>query len=248
MSNAAHNHHLVNSLLAGNGLPATGETPDLVPPRAIAAVNIVKEFDTEHGRRRVLDGISFKVHMGERIAILGRNGAGKSTLIQILSGLQRPTSGHVDRGLRMSWPLAFAGGFEGDLTGYDNIRFISRVYNAPFREVFDYVDSFAELGRLLYEPMRFYSSGMKMRIGFALSLAINFDCILIDEVILVGDRHFQEKCVRELFEYRKHCAMIIATHGMDVVTQYCSQALVMKNGRGRVFTDLDMAVKIYSSL
>jgi capsular polysaccharide transport system ATP-binding protein len=227
---------------------AEGAIPNLAPDRTIAAVEIVKEFDTEHGRRRVLDGISFKVGMGERIAILGRNGAGKSTLIQILSGLQRPTSGRVDRGLRMSWPLAFAGGFEGDLTGYDNIRFISRVYNAPFQEVFDYVDNFAELGKLIFEPMRFYSSGMRMRIGFALSLAINFDCILIDEVILVGDKHFQEKCLRELFEYRKHCAMIIATHGMDVVTQYCSKALVMKNGRGRVFTDLQLATKIYSSL
>ena len=221
---------------------------NLGPERTIAAVNIVKEFDTEHGRRRVLDNISFKVRMGERIAILGRNGAGKSTLIQILSGLQRPTSGHVYRGMRMSWPLAFAGGFEGDLTGYDNIRFISRVYNAPFQDVFDYVDDFAELGKLIFEPMRFYSSGMKMRIGFALSLAINFDCILIDEVILVGDRHFQGKCVRELFEQRRHCAMIIATHGMDVVTEYCSQALVMKNGRGRVFTDLPLATRIYSSL
>ena len=221
---------------------------DLAPERHIAAVNVVKEFDTEHGRKRVLDGISFKVRMGERIAILGRNGAGKSTLIQILSGLQRPTSGRIERGLRMSWPLAFAGGFEGDLTGYDNIRFISRIYNAPFREVFEYVDSFAELGRNIFEPMRHYSSGMKMRIGFALSLAINFDCILIDEVILVGDRHFQEKCVRELFEYRKHCAMIIATHGMDVVNDYCSSALVMKNGRGRVFDDLQLATRIYSSL
>jgi capsular polysaccharide transport system ATP-binding protein len=223
-------------------------TRSLAPERVIAAIDIVKEFETEHGRRRVLDGISFKVGMGERIAILGRNGAGKSTLIQILSGLQRPTAGHIHRGLRMSWPLAFAGGFEGDLTGYDNIRFISRVYNAPFKDVFDYVDDFAELGKLIFEPMRFYSSGMKMRVGFALSLAINFDCILIDEVILVGDRHFQAKCVRELFDKRRHCAMIIATHGMDVVTDYCSSALVMKNGRGRVFTDLHLATRIYSSL
>ena len=233
---------------ATEGPLVEGVRPELAPERHIAAVNIVKDFDTEHGRKRVLDGISFKVGMGERIAILGRNGAGKSTLIQILSGLQRPTSGRIERGLRMSWPLAFAGGFEGDLTGYDNIRFISRLYNAPFREVFEYVDSFAELGRNIFEPMRYYSSGMKMRIGFALSLAINFDCILIDEVILVGDRHFQEKCVRELFEHRKHCAMIIATHGMDVVTDYCSSALVMKNGRGRVFDDLQLATRIYSSL
>ena len=242
MSMAAVRPAPAGALLSGGGVQG------LAPDRAIAAVNIVKEFDTEHGRRRVLDGISFRVGMGERIAILGRNGAGKSTLIQIMSGLQLPTSGHIHRGLRMSWPLAFAGGFEGDLTGYDNIRFISRVYNAPFKEVFDYVDSFAELGKLIFEPMRFYSSGMKMRVGFALSLAIDFDCILIDEVILVGDRHFQQKCVRALFEEKRHCAMIIATHGMDVVTSYCSQALVMKNGRGRVFTDLELATRIYGSL
>ncbi len=222
--------------------------PDAVPDRSIAAIDVVKEFDTEHGRRRVLDGISFKLLMGERIAILGRNGAGKSTMIQILSGLQKPTTGRIHRGLRMSWPLAFAGGFEGDLTGYDNIRFISRIYNAPFRETFDYVDDFAELGKYLFEPMRFYSSGMKMRLGFALSLAINFDCILIDEVILVGDQHFQAKCARELFENRKHCAMIIATHALDVVTTYCTQALIMKNGRGRVFTDMPLAARIYASL
>ena len=234
-------------------MPLTLAAPDptadsLVPERVIAAVNVVKEFETDHGRRRVLDGISFKLGMGERIAILGRNGAGKSTLIQILSGLQRPTSGHIHRGIRMSWPLAFAGGFEGDLTGYDNVRFISRVYNEPFSEIFRYVDDFAELGKYMFEPMRFYSSGMKMRLGFALSLAMNFDCILIDEVILVGDRHFQEKCARELFDLRKHCAMIIATHSLDVVTTYCNQALVMKNGRGRIFTDMHLATRIYSSL
>lgn len=241
------------SLASTPDMPLTLAAPDptadsLVPERVIAAVNVVKEFETDHGRRRVLDGISFKLGMGERIAILGRNGAGKSTLIQILSGLQRPTSGHIHRGIRMSWPLAFAGGFEGDLTGYDNVRFISRVYNEPFSEIFRYVDDFAELGKYMFEPMRFYSSGMKMRLGFALSLAMNFDCILIDEVILVGDRHFQEKCARELFDLRKHCAMIIATHSLDVVTTYCNQALVMKNGRGRIFTDMHLATRIYSSL
>lgn len=217
-------------------------------PRKIDVVDLVKEFHTEHGKRRVLDGISFSVGMGERIAVLGRNGAGKSTLIQILSGLLRPTSGRIDRGLRMSWPLALGGGFEGDLTGYDNIRFISRIYNAPFRDTYDYVADFTELGRHLQVPVRYYSSGMRMRLAFALSLAIDFECFLIDEVILVGDRRFQEKCHFEIFENRRHCAMILAIHATDIVHSFCNSALVLKNGRGRVFSDVKLATDIYGSL
>lgn len=218
------------------------------PERAIIAENLVKEFVTEAGVRRVLNGISFRVGPGERMAVLGRNGAGKSTLIKVLAGLQRPTSGRVHRGLFMSWPLALGGGFEGAMTGYDNIRFIARIYNVPFRQTYDYVADFTELGRDLQVPVRFYSDGMRMRLAFALSLAIDFECLLIDEVLLVGDRRFQEKCHREIFENRKHCGMILAVHGLDVVEEYCSQALVLKDGRGRVFTDVKLATRIYATL
>jgi capsular polysaccharide transport system ATP-binding protein len=164
---------------------------DLVPRRSIDAIGIVKEYHVPGGKRRVLDGISFSVGMGERMAILGRNGAGKTTLIQILSGLQRPTNGRIHRGMTMSWPLGFTGGFEGELTGADNIRFIARLYDAPMKETFEYVNDFSELGQQLNFQMKFYSSGMRMRLGFALSLAIRFDCLLIDEVLVVGDRRFQ---------------------------------------------------------
>ncbi|MGE0627651.1 MAG: ABC transporter ATP-binding protein [Hyphomicrobiaceae bacterium] len=217
-------------------------------PRAIVADRIVKEFHTNAGTRRVLDGVSFTVGMGERMAVLGRNGAGKSTLIQILSGLQLPTSGSIERGLRMSWPLALAGGFEGELTGYDNVRFISRIYQVPFRETFDFVEDFTELGSQLHIPVRYYSSGMVMRLAFALSLAVDFECFLIDEVILVGDQRFQEKCHREIFEKRADRAMILAVHSPGVVKQHCSSALVLKNGRARVFDDMELATEIYASL
>lgn len=216
--------------------------------RAIIADRIVKEFETEIGTRRVLDGISFRVGMGERMAVLGRNGAGKSTLIQILSGLQLPTSGTIHRGLRMSWPLALGGGFEGELTGYDNIRFISRIYDVPFRATYEFVEDFTEMGKLLHTPVRFYSSGMRMRVAFALSLAIDFECFLIDEVILVGDQKFQEKCHREIFDKRSDRAMILAIHAMDVVRERCSSALVLKNGRGRVFQDVILATNTYATL
>lgn len=216
--------------------------------RAIEARDIVKEFHTEIGTRRVLDGISFRVGPGERMAVLGRNGAGKSTLIQILAGVQMPTSGTVTRGLRMSWPLALGGGFEGELTGFDNVRFISRIYAVPFADVFDFVEEFTELGQQLHIPVRYYSSGMRMRLAFALSLAIDFECFLIDEVILVGDQRFQKKCHHEVFEKRADRAMILAIHAMDVALERCTSALVLKNGRGRVFDDVKLATDIYGTL
>ncbi len=233
------------SVRDGIGLPRMMEA---TADRAIAANRIVKEFHTEVGTRRILNGVSFRVGAGERMAVLGRNGAGKSTLIQILSGLQRPTHGSITRGLRMSWPLALGGGFEGELTGYDNVRFISRVYGVPFQDTFDFVEDFTEIGKQLYVPVRFYSSGMRMRLAFALSLAIDFECFLIDEVILVGDLRFQNKCIHELFDKRQDRAMILAIHSTEVVRERCTSALILTNGRGRVFDDVVEATNIYATL
>jgi capsular polysaccharide transport system ATP-binding protein len=216
--------------------------------RRIVVKDIVKEFHTEIGVRRILDGVSFSVGRGDRMAVLGRNGAGKSTLIQILSGVQPPTSGTIERGLRMSWPLALSGGFEGELTGYDNIRFIARIYDAPFQDLYDYVEDFTELGKQLHIPVRVYSAGMRMRLALALSLAIDFECFLIDEVIAVGDTRFQEKCHREIFEKRKDRAMILAIHSHEIVKQHCTSALVLKGGRGILLDDIDLATSIYHSL
>jgi capsular polysaccharide transport system ATP-binding protein len=179
---------------------------------------------------------------------LGANGSGKSTLIKILSGILLPTTGQVRRGLRLSWPLALGGGFEGQLTGYDNVRFLSRLYDLPFKETFDYVADFAELGKHMYMPVRFYSDGMRMRLAFALSLAMDFECYLIDEVLLVGDRRFQIKCHDELFGRRQHCGMIMAVHDAGVIKEYCQSALILKDGRGRVMTDLDLASRVYGTL
>jgi capsular polysaccharide transport system ATP-binding protein len=215
---------------------------------AIIADEIVKDFDTEIGPRRVLDSISFEVRMGERLAILGRNGAGKSTLISLLCGLELPTAGHIHRGLSMSWPIAIDGAVQGEMTGYDYARFLMRIYGAPFEEKFDYVQAFADIGRQIHMPMRFYSTGMRARLAFALSFAIDFDCILIDEVLAVGDRRFQQRCQDELFVRRKHCAMIVAIHDEDFVREHCTAALVLKQGRGRVFHDVRFATEIYQSL
>ena len=227
--------------------PAATATPDAAE-RAIVVTDLVKDVRTDHGPRRILDGISFRVGPGERLAVLGRNGAGKSTLIQVLAGLQRPTGGHIHRGLSLSWPLGLSGGFAGEMTGYDNVRFIAAIYNAPWREVLDFVADFTELGDSLHEPVRIYSNGMHARLALALSLAINFECLLIDEVIVVGDQRFQRKCYHEIFENRRHHSMILAVHAPDVVEAYCTQALVLQNGRGRIFTDTRAATRIYATL
>lgn len=216
--------------------------------REVRAVDIVKEYHTEHGPRRVLDGISFSVGVGERMAILGRNGAGKSTLIKVLAGVEKPTHGEVRRGLKMSWPLALGGGFEGQMTGYDTCRFITTLYGAPLKETVEYVADFTELGSQLFTQVRFYSDGMRARLAFALSLAIDFECYLIDEVILVGDRRFQQRCHDELLVKRSDRAMLMAIHSMEFAREFCSSALVLKQGRGRLFYDLDLACSIYATL
>ena len=217
-------------------------------PRKIELREIVKEYHTAVGVRRVLDGISFDIAAGEKIAVLGKNGAGKSTLVKLIGGVEDPTSGHITRDLFMSWPIAFAGGFEVAMSGIDNIRFIARIYGLPIQDAIAFVDDFAELGRLLYLPVKTYSSGMRARLAFGLTLAVDFECFLIDEVMSVGDSRFQQKCHDALFEKRKDCAMIMVSHDTGIIRNYCKKALVLKSGRGRVIDDLDFALEIYHSL
>jgi capsular polysaccharide transport system ATP-binding protein len=215
---------------------------------AIEVCKIGKTYMTPTGPKQVLHDISFTVSAGQKVAVLGRNGAGKSTLVKIIGGVERPSQGTVRRTMSMSWPLAFSGGFEAAMTGYDNIRFIARVYDHPIRELIDKVDEFAELGSNLLQPMKHYSSGMRARLAFALTLAIDFDCYLIDEVIAVGDQRFHQKCHDLLFKERAGAAMILVSHDVGIIKEYCSSALVLKGGFGRTFNDIDLATSIYASL
>lgn len=217
------------------------------PKRSIALRNICKDYHTPSGHKRVLSDVSFDVKPGEKIAVLGRNGAGKSTLVKLIGGVEKPTSGSIHRGMTMSWPVAFGGGFEATMTGLDNIRFIARIYNCPIDETVEKVDDFAELGSSLLMPVKAYSSGMRARLAFALTLAIDFECFLIDEVISVGDQRFQRKSHDALFVKRQNCAMILVSHDINMVKTYCNKALLLKGGRGLVFEDLDYAINVYSS-
>ena len=207
--------------------------------------NITKVYDTRQGPRTVLDGINLRVAKGERLGVLGRNGAGKSTLIRLISGVERPTHGHIHRGISISWPLAFGGAFQGSLTGLDNIRFICRVYGVPIEPAIHYVEEFSELGIYLREPVKKYSSGMRARLAFGISMAVEFDCFLIDEIVAVGDDRFQEKSRIELFEKRADRAMIIVSHNADFIRAHCQHAAVLVNGKLHNFDQVEAAFDFY---
>ena len=211
----------------------------------IEVVNLTKEYETRQGPRRVLDNLSMTIAPGQKIGVLGRNGAGKSTLIKLIGGVELPTSGVVRRHMTVSWPLAFSGGFQGSMTGNDNIRFLTRVHNLDFQDAYDFVDDFSELGAALREPVRTYSSGMRARFAFALSLAIEFECYLIDEIIAVGDRRFHDRCHYELFEKRKDRALLLVSHDITAIKEYCSTTVILDGGKVAYFGGLEEGLEAY---
>lgn len=214
----------------------------------IICKNITKSY--AHGSRRkdVLKGVNFSVERGDRVGLLGRNGAGKSTLIKLIGGVEMPTSGKIIRGMTISWPLGFTGAFQGSLTGYDNARFIARIYKREYADIRGYIEDFTELGRQLHMPVKTYSSGMRARLAFGLSLAIEFECYLIDEVILVGDQNFQRKCHAEMFGKMQDRTMIVASHSPDFIRENCNKAVILKEGSAELYDDMDHALSLYHQL
>jgi capsular polysaccharide transport system ATP-binding protein len=206
---------------------------------------VTKKYPTRHGTTTVLKDVDLVVQRGDKLGILGRNGAGKSTLIRLLSGAERPTTGSVVRGMTVSWPLAFSGGFQGSLTGLDNLRFIGRIYGVDPEAMLPFVEDFSELGSKLREPLKTYSTGMRAKFAFALSMAIEFDCYLIDEVIAVGDARFRAKCEEELFDKRRDRAMLIVSHAPEQIRAHCKKIFVMDEGRLSKVDSLDEAYAVY---
>ncbi|KEQ54371.1 ABC transporter ATP-binding protein [Sphingobium chlorophenolicum] len=209
-------------------------------------VDVWKRYPIHGGHHQVLKGVNLSVSIGEKLGILGRNGAGKSTMIRLISGAERPDQGQVTRKMSVSWPLAFGGAFQGTLTGLDNLRFICRVYGVDPKDKVDFVDDFAELGPFLREPVRTYSSGMRARLAFALSMVIEFDCFLIDEVVSVGDSRFTAKCELELFQKRKDRAMIIVSHDVNYLKKHCQKIVLLQDGQIRTGENIDEVLRIYS--
>lgn len=210
--------------------------------------NVSKHYRTKDGRRDVLRNLSIDFPRGRNIAILGRNGAGKSTLMRLLAGVETPNRGTVERLTRVSWPIGFGGGVHNKLSGYENCRFIARIYNADPREVTEFVAEFSELGDYFHMPVKTYSSGMRAKLAFGMSMAIKFDCYLIDELTAVGDEKFKQKC-RDVFDTRLADAdIIMVSHQPGTMRAYCDTAAVLHDGQIRFFENLDEAIEIYKDL
>ncbi len=210
--------------------------------------HVTKTYKVGHRSRIILDNVSCTFRQGINVGILGRNGAGKSTLMGIIGGKIKPDSGRIVRTSMISWPLGFSGCFNGSLSGRENLRFVSRIYNKDWKDIAEFVEEFSELGAYINEPVMTYSSGMKAKLAFGLSMAIGFDYYLIDEVTAVGDASFQNKC-KKIFQQRKNSStLIIVSHNISTIKSHCDIAGVLNGGSIIFYDSISDAVKKYESI
>lgn len=210
--------------------------------------NVYKFYKTEANRKVILDHVSAVFEQGCSYGILGFNGAGKSTTMRLLAGTEMPNSGKVRRSTRVSWPLGFAGGFDPLLSGRENVHFVARIYGEDPVKVARFVEEFAEIGDYINEPIKTYSSGMMARVAFGVSMAIEFECYLIDEVTAVGDARFQARCEEVFRRRRENTDLIVISHSMATIKSYCSRGAVLVDGRLLMFQDIDPAIEMYNRL
>ena len=211
--------------------------------------NVSKAFRLKDGtRKHITRDLTLNLPADRRVGLIGRNGAGKSTLLKMIGGTIRPDGGRIEAGGRVSWPMGFSGGFHPALTGRQNARFVARIYGADTDALIDYVEDFAELGEFLDAPFEKYSSGMKARLAFGVSMAAEFDCYLVDEITAVGDALFRKKC-REVFTEKLSSAQVImVSHSDHTLREYCDAALLLENGEARYFDRLDDGLAAYRDL
>lgn len=212
--------------------------------------NVTKSYLTPKGRRYVFRNLSLAIPPGKNIGLIGRNGAGKSTLMRLLGGADVPDSGTIATDRSISWPVGLTGGFQGSMTGRDNIKFVCRVYGATgeaMREKVRYVQEFAEIGDWIDEPIKTYSSGMRSRVAFGLSMAFDFDYYLIDEVMSVGDAQFKRKCAKVFKERLKTSNIVLVSHSMPEIKKLCDIVLLVRDGGIQVYEDVAEGIDAYKS-
>ncbi len=203
--------------------------------------NVVKTYRLNRSRKVVFRNLTGGLPKAN-IAILGANGAGKSTLLRLIAGTEVPDSGRVVRQGRVSWPLGFAGSFNGSLSGAENTRFVSRIYGKDTEHVIDFVEEFAELGAFFHEPFSTYSSGMRARLAFGVSMAVAFDCYLVDEITAVGDAKFKEKCHRMFKDKLRTSSIVMVSHSMGTLRDYCDMGAVVRDGELYLYDNIKDAI------
>ncbi|WP_457587912.1 ABC transporter ATP-binding protein [Ensifer canadensis] len=214
----------------------------------ITLENVTKFYRTAGQRRYILRNQSVHFSAGRSYGLLGVNGAGKSTTMRLIAGAELPNRGRVQRRVRVSWPLGFANGLNGQLSGKENLKFVARAYGEDYYRVLRFVTEFAEIGSYINEPLRTYSSGMGARFAFGLSMAIEFDCYLVDEITAVGDANFQRRCRDAFRERRANSDVIIISHDMVTIKEYCDVAIVLIDGRMVQFDNVEEGIATYMRL
>lgn len=210
--------------------------------------NLCKGYWVRGQWQTVIDNLDATLPTGKSLALLGRNGAGKSTLMRIIAGTERPTSGRVVTDGTISWPVGYGGSFHGDLTGMQNTRFIARVYGVDSDELVDFVEDFAEIGDHFHMPVRTYSSGMRSRLTFGISMGIKFDTYLVDEVTAVGDTRFRIKSQAVFRARMQNASAIVVSHNVNDLYAFCNAGVVLANGRLQYFEKLYDAIKLHEEL
>lgn len=209
---------------------------------------VSKVYNLRGLQKTVFRNVSFKIDRGDSIGICGANGAGKSTLMRLISGVEYPTSGNVHKSMTTSWPIGYASSFDGKLTGADNVRFIARIYRQDEKKVLEYVEDFAQLGPFFHQPVMTYSAGMTARLAFGASLAIRFDCYLIDEVTAAGDARFRQRCEDALNERRDNGTIIMISHDPYTLQHYCQRGAVLFGGTLTFYDTVAEACEVHHAL
>lgn len=210
--------------------------------------NVHKRYQTEHGPGKwVLQGVSFTIPPKVSVGMIGANGAGKSTLLRIVGGIDQPNKGRVERHCRVSWPMGFGGGLQGSLTGRQNAKFVCRIHGHEddIADRLAYIQDFAQIGDAFDEPVKTYSSGMRSRLQFGMSLAFDFDVYISDEVTGTGDAAFKKKAAAAFKNLADHASLIMVSHGEGTLKQFCSAGIWLHQGKAHWFDQIDDALKAY---
>lgn len=210
--------------------------------------DVHKRYQTDHGPGKwVLQGINLTFPPKVNVGLIGRNGAGKSTLLRLIGGIDQPNKGSIERRCRVSWPMGFGGGLQPSLTGRQNAKFVCRIHGheTDLNDRIEYIKAFSEIGDAFDEPIKTYSSGMKSRLQFAISLAFDFDVYISDEVTASGDAAFKNKAASAFKKLADHSSLIMVSHGEGTLKQFCSAGIVLHSGKAHWFDDINDALKAY---
>jgi capsular polysaccharide transport system ATP-binding protein len=214
----------------------------------IVLEDVYKRYRVPNGIDKwVLNGISLTIPKHCNVGLIGVNGAGKSTLLRLIGGIDQPSKGRVRRQCRVSWPLGLASGQQGSMTGRQNAKFLCRLYgrDEEMNDRLSFIHDFCELGDAFDEPVKTYSSGMRARLNFALSLAFDFEVYLVDELTSAGDARFRRKTKQAFKSLADRAGLIMVSHNEKMIKNFCTAGIWLHQGQAHWFNDVRDALRSY---